>query len=54
MEGLSADGRAVYNLLCHELANDMDQRLKEHGESLISSMRKLIKENNTTLNNLMS
>jgi hypothetical protein len=54
MDKLSIEGHVVYELLRHEIINDMDQKLQAHGESLLQSMSKMMEANNATLDSLMS
>lgn len=54
MEELGAEGRLVYELLRTEFAIDLKKKLKDQGESLLRSMSKLLKANNSTLDGLMS
>ncbi|XP_073360196.1 uncharacterized protein [Aegilops tauschii subsp. strangulata] len=54
MEGLSDEGRSIYELLRHEFSNDLDDTLRTHGESLLKSMSKMMERNNTMLDGLMS
>ena len=54
MEELSSESRAVYELLRHEFADDLDRKLKTQAESLLQSMSKIIDANNTTLDKLMT
>lgn len=50
MEGLSSDGRAIFDLLRSELG----LRLQEQGEQLMQYIGKLLEANNSTLDSLMS
>lgn len=54
MEELNAKGHLIYELLRIKFANDLDQKVKDQGESLLCSMSNLLEANNSTLDGLMS
>ena len=54
MDKLSEDGRSVYALLRADFTADLDQRFKEHGDTLLQAVDKLIQANTTALDALLS
>ena len=54
MDKLSEDGRSVYALLRADFSAYLDQRFKEHGDTLLQAVDKLIQANTTALDALLS
>lgn len=54
MEDLNGEGRAVYQLLRHEIFTDFDVKLKAQEDPILQSMSRMLEANNSTLDGLMS